>query len=117
MDVATGALFVKPDTGCVESRQVVELEDPQFRLSQRLVTHESKLVEYALVLSRQQGGDWVEVYSLDTKHGYLHEHISGHARKGDRRDVRPLYTQVDVQESLDDPASQMVQAKYRKMRS
>lgn len=115
--LADGAFFVRPDTDCEEARQDVELDDPDFRFSQRLVTHEGKLVEYALVLSRIQGGQWVEVYSVDTRHGVLHEHISGHQRKGDRRDIQPLYTQVDVQESLDDPASQLVLEKYRKMRS
>lgn len=47
----------------------------------------------------------------------LHEHISGHKRKNDRRDIRPLYTQVDVQESLDDAADPLVLEKYRKMRN
>lgn len=59
----------------------------------------------------------MEVYSIDSKHGVLHEHISGHKRKDDRRDLGALYTQVDVQESLDDPAMRMVLEKYRKMRS
>lgn len=114
---APGALFIKPETGCVEVQNTVELDDPDFRLTQRLVTHEKKLVEYALVLSRLQGGQWVQVYSVDTKHGVLHEHISGHQRNNDRRDIQPLYTQVDVQESLDDPASQLVFEKYQRMRS
>lgn len=114
---ATGAFFVKPETGCVERQQDVELDDPDFRLTYRLVTHEAKLVEYALVLCRLQGGLWVEVYSVDTEHGVLHEHTSGHRRNNDRRDIQPLYTQVDVQESLDDPASQLVLKKYLRMRS
>ena len=114
--IVSKSLFVKPESDCVEARQVVELEDPDFLLSQRLVTHNEKLVEYALVLSRLQGGEWVEVYSIDTQHGTLHEHISGHKRKNDRRDIRPLYTQVDVQESIDEPAMQLVFEKYRKMR-
>lgn len=113
---ATNALYVKPESGCVETRQEVELEDPDFLYSQRLVIHENKLVEYALVLCRLQGGEWVEVYSLDTRHGGLHEHISGHKRKDDKREIRPLYTQVDVQESLD-TADQLVLEMYRKMRS
>ena len=115
--VTTQPLFERPDSGCVETRHPVELEDRDFRLNQRLVTHEEKLVEYALVLTRFQGGRWVEVYSIDTRHGALHEHISGHQRDNDRRDIRALYTQVDVQESLDDPAWELVLAKYRKMRS
>lgn len=113
----TQSLFERPDSGCVETRHPVELEDPDFRLNQRLVSHEEKLVEYALVLSRFQGGRWVEVYSVDTRHGVLHEHISGHQRENDRRDIRALHTQVDVQESLDDPAWELVLAKYQKMRS
>ena len=117
MAVATGAFYSRPDSGCSEYQQSVELEDSDFRYTQRLVTHEGKLVEYALILDRLQGGQWVEVYSVDTKHGVLHEHISGHQRKGDRRDIQPLYTQVDVQESLDDAADQLVLEKYRKMRN
>lgn len=117
MHIAEQAFFVRPEAGCIESQQEVELDDPEFRLIQRLVAHEMKLVEFALVLSRLQGGQWVEVYSIDTKHGVLHEHISGHTRKDDRRDLGALYTQVDVQESLDDPAMRMVLEKYRKMRS
>lgn len=95
----------------------MELDDPDFRLMQRLVRADGKLVEYAIVLTRHQGGEWTEVYSVDTKHGVLHEHISGHRRANDRRDIRPLYTQVDVQESFDDPATELVLAKYRRMRS
>lgn len=116
-EIVDQAFFVKPDVGCIETRQEVELDDPEFRISQRLVSHDAKLVEYALVLSRFQGGEWVEVYSMDTQHGVLHEHISGHKRKDDRRDLRVLYTQVDVQESLDDPAMYMVLEKYKRMRN
>lgn len=112
----TSAFFEKPTSGCVERRQDVELEDPDFRYSQRLVVHEDKLVEYALVLTRRQQDRWVEVYSVDTRHGVLHEHVSGHQRENDRRDVQPLYTQVDVQESFD-TADQLVLGIYRRMRS
>ncbi len=113
-----GALFTKPDTGCVETRIKVELEDPDFRIDQRLVTHETKLVEYAVVLSRRwRDGPWDQVYMVDTLHGTLHEHLSGHHRDNDGREIRAMYTQVDVQESLDDPAMLMVLEKYRRMRS
>lgn len=117
MAAVNGAFYVKPDTGCEEFTQMVELNDPEFRYTQRLVVHERRLVEFALVLDRFQGGRWVEVYSIDTQHGVLHQHISGHQRKDDRRDIQPLYTQVDVQESLDDPADRMVLEKYRRMRN
>jgi hypothetical protein len=117
VEIVDQAFFVRPGAGCVESRQEVELDDSEFRISQRLVVYEEKLVEYALVLCRFQGGEWAEVYSIDTRHGVLHEHISGHRRKDDRRDLYALYTQVDVQESLDDPAMYMVLEKYRRMRS
>ena len=116
--VSTGSLYMPPENGCVESRQQVELEDPDFRLDMRLVNSGDKLVEYAVVLSRRwRGGDWDQVYMVDTLHGTLHEHLSGHHQDGDSREIRPLYTQVDVQESLDDPATLMVLEKYRKMRS
>jgi hypothetical protein len=49
--------------------------------------------------------------------GQFVDELPRHKRKNDRRDIHPLYTQVDVQEPLDDPASQLVLAKYRKMRS
>jgi len=117
IDAITGSFYVRPEVGCEEARLVVDLEDPDFRLDQRLVTCDGKLVEFAVVLSRDQGGEWVEVYSVDTKHGLLHEHLSGHRRPNDRRDIKPLLTQVDVQESLDDPAMTMVLEKYRRMRS
>jgi hypothetical protein len=117
LDNVNESFFAKPAKDCVETRQDFDMEDPDFRISQRLVSHESKLVEFALILSRSQGGQWVEVYSIDTEHGMLHEHISGHKRKGDRRDIHALHTQVDVQESLDEPAMRLVLEKYRKMRS
>lgn len=115
---ATTQGFYEPSTtGCPETRQEYELDDPDFRLMQRLIVCDNKLVEYAIVLTRFQAERWVEVYSVDTRHGTLHEHKSGHQRSGDRRDVRPLYTQVDVQESFDDPAMEMVLEKYRRMRN
>jgi len=116
LEASAGVSFVRPESGCEETTDTVELEDIDFRLKQRLVTHERKLVEYAIVLTRHQGGQWVELYSVDTKHGTLHEHIAGHARDDDKREIQPLYTQVDVQESLDS-AVQLVLEKYRKMRS
>jgi hypothetical protein len=114
---AIQSLFVRPESGCVETRQEFDLEDPDFRVSQRLVSHDSKLVEFALILTRFQGGQWVEMYSIDTEHGMLHEHVSGHKRKGDRQDIHALHTQVDVQESLDEPSMRLVLEKYRRMRS
>jgi hypothetical protein len=113
----TQSFFAKPATGCVETNQEFEMDDPAFRVKQRLVAHDTKLVEFAVVLCRLQEGQWVEVYSIDSKHGMLHEHVSGHKRKDDRRDIHPLYTQVDVQESLDEPAMRLVLDKYRMMRS
>jgi hypothetical protein len=111
------ALYEKPAKGCVESKLVYEQEDPDFRIVQRLVTHDEKLVEFAVVLIRLQKGQWVEVYSVDTVHGTLHEHISGHNRENDSREIQPMYTQVDVQESLDEPAMRLVQEMYRRVRS
>jgi hypothetical protein len=115
LDIGVQPFFVKPEKGCVETNQVYEL-DPDFRVVQRLVAHDNKLVEFAVVLNRLQKGRWVEVYSVDTVHGTLHEHVSGHRRKDDSREIQPMYTQVDVQESLDDRAMPLVQEMYRKVR-
>lgn len=84
-----GSLFVRPDAACVETRNTVDLDDPEFRLDVRLVVHEEKLVEYAVVLSRRQAEEWTEVYSVDTRHGTLHEHVSGHRRSNDSKEIRP----------------------------
>lgn len=117
MNLPTQALYIPDKTDCETFRQTVELEDLDFRLKQRLVRCNGKLVEFALILTRFQGYRWVEVYSIDSEHGMLHEHTSGHQRQDDRRDIRALYTQVDVQDSFDDPATRMVYEMYRRLRS
>ncbi|MEW1707007.1 hypothetical protein AB0230_07170 [Microbacterium sp. NPDC089190] len=72
------------------------------RISQRLLTVDHALVYFAIVWSRRNSfGTWTERYSVDTGHGYFHEHTAGHQRPNDRRDIRPLYSQVDVQECFD----------------
>ncbi|MFP5290190.1 MAG: hypothetical protein ACLGH5_04260 [Actinomycetes bacterium] len=94
-------VYERPADGCEEMRIPVPMPHPRFRITQRLVSYRHQLVEFAVILSEWDGRGWEEVYSVDTCHGYLHEHIHGHRKPNDRRDIKPLFTQVDVQESLD----------------
>jgi hypothetical protein len=84
---------------CDESRLPVEL-DIGSRIDQRFHYQRMRPVFFALVFSVWDGERWVERYSVDTAHGYLHDHPTGH-RTDDRRDIQPLYSQIDVQECYD----------------
>lgn len=82
------------------------------QVSQRLLNVHHSLVFFAIVWSqRTTFGGWVERYSVDSGHGYYHEHVSGHQEPDDRRDLRPLYSQVDVQECFD-PGYDRVQDRH-----
>lgn len=109
--------YEKPnDPACIETRIPHDIDDPDYTISLRLVSLHGKLVEFSIVLSQTFGNESVEVYSVDSQHGYLHEHIHGHNKPKDRRDIKPLFSQVDVQESFDEPALQMVLKTYNRRR-
>lgn len=73
------------------------------RIVQRLQFARGTLVFFAIMWIKRDGfGKWEEQHSVDTGHGYFHEHTHGHRRANDRRNVKPLYSQLDVQECFDD---------------
>jgi hypothetical protein len=113
-DEPTLDLFVRPAEGCEDLVIPVDMPDARYRITQRLMSYRHQLVEFAVVLSKWNGDGWDEIYSIDTCHGYLHEHIHGHRKPGDRRDIRPLVSQLDVQESLD-PAYDQVRDHYLRL--
>lgn len=72
------------------------------RIVSRAVYAEYLLVQFAVIwVHRIDIDEWEEMYSVDTAHGSYHEHVTGHKKKPDARELRPLYTQVDVQECFD----------------
>lgn len=86
-----------------EQEMVVDLWPCGCRIVQRLRFDERKTLTFFAIMWIDRGslGTWIEQYSCDTGHGYYHEHVSGHRMPGDRRNIRPLYAQVDVQECFD----------------
>ena len=77
----------------------------------RLSYYRNKLVSFFIGLFEIRDGTNIEIFSVDTHHGWLHKHIHGHRKSNDRRDIRQLLSQVDVQESHDE-AYEMVLKKY-----
>lgn len=72
------------------------------RIAQRLIYADFALIYFAIVwVKRVDLDEWQEQYSCDTGHGYFHEHVTGHRKPHDSRNLRPLYSQVDVQECFD----------------
>lgn len=74
----------------------------------------NKLVWFAVLYYKIENDRGSELYSVDTNHGHFHEHTHGHRKRNDRRNIRPLYTQVDVQESFD-PGYDLVYEKHLAM--
>lgn len=107
-------LYRRPEDGCDVLEIPVDMPDQRYRITQRLVSYRHQLVEFAVVLSHWTGYEWEETYSIDTGHGHLHEHIQGHRQPNDRRDIQPLFLQLDVQESLD-PAYDRVRDHYLRL--
>lgn len=99
---AEETLYHPPETDCEKSPDEVYL-DEQHHLVVVTYAHLGKLVRFFIALKKtvDHEDDPVEQYSVCTLHGYLHEHTTGHQRPNDRRDIRPLHSQVDVQESFD----------------
>ncbi|MDT3331389.1 hypothetical protein Q9S78_11990 [Microbacterium sp. KSW-18] len=79
---------------------------------QRQLLAQHKMVFFAIVWAQKVAlGNLREQYSVDTGHGWFHEHVTGHQKSNDRRDLRALYSQVDVQESFD-PGYDRVQDRH-----
>lgn len=93
-----------------EVRDKIILSDTDF-IELRLSYFRNKLVSFFIGLFEIRDGTNTEISSVDTHHGWLHKHIYGHRRSNDRRDIRQLLSQVDVQESHDE-AYEMVLKKY-----
>ena len=107
------SLYEHPSDGCPQEEYFVEL-DPEYQIVERVVYHEGRIAEFAMILVRVGPSRHTEVYSVDTKHGYLHQHTHGHARPNDKQDVMPLFSQFDVEESWD-TAYGLVKTKYSRL--
>lgn len=84
----------------MELRIPVPLDDPDAEIHIRMRHHETRLVFFAVVLTlRDEKGEWRESCSVDTDHGALHLHHTGHREPDDSREMRPLYSERDVGES------------------
>ncbi len=93
-------LFVHEQKGCAcdESVYQVDLETSGHGIVQRVHYERGKLVFFAIVHTV----DGTEVYSVDSGHGHLHDHPTGHRRADDRRDIRALYSAEDVDKAFDE---------------
>jgi len=106
-------LFHRPEAILCEKTEVpVDLTKPGHRIVQSLWYFDFRLVYFAILWIELTPNGWRERYSVDTGHGYFHEHTHGHA-KADRKDIKPLYTYVDVQECFDE-GYDLVHGKYVK---
>ena len=101
-----------PPKDCREDSSFFEPSDGH-RIISTLVWYRGRLVRFYFAWCVVKDGDWVERYSVCTRHGWLHEHRTGHRGKYDRRDLEPLYSQVDVQEAHD-KAYNLVHNRYLK---
>lgn len=84
-----------------ESTEFIALDKTMF-IQQRLSYQQHKLVSFFIGLFAVDGEVNKELYSVDTHHGWLHAHIYGHQSPQDRRDVRQLFSQQDVEESFEE---------------
>lgn len=100
-----------PSIDCdVDTAEYFLSKDHYIHVTLRL--HEGRLVGFFMAwMARDRDGEWSERYSVCTSHGYLHEHTTGHHRAGDRIDIHPLRSQVDVQEGHD-RAYELVHSRY-----
>jgi hypothetical protein len=106
-------LFERPAPDlCDMQRITVGMLRPEARIDEAMWYHKNRIVGFAIIFSIQdKNGKWQEQYSVDTSHGHLHEHRTGHQSQNDRHNIRPLRTQLDVQE-LFDTAYHMVHNRY-----
>lgn len=84
----------------VEDTPIFLDEERQIRPILHFNSH-NKLCWFAVIYYKMEGKVGKELYSVDTNHGFFHEHVYGHRKRNDRRDIMPLHTQLDVQESYD----------------
>jgi hypothetical protein len=78
---------------------MIPLHGEGYALVVRLSFAQNQLVAFFIGWFRTQDERTQEMFSVDTNHGWLHAHTSGHRRKKDRQNIRPLHTQTDVRES------------------
>lgn len=91
----------KASCDCRVEEIPVEIEEGKQIYQALHYDEKSKLVWFAVLFNRLRDGRGEELYSVDTSHGHFHEHTTGHKKRNDRRNIRPLYSQVNVQESFD----------------
>lgn len=101
--VPTESLFVHNKAECDCRHEILPIEIEPGREIRQVLHFDSrgKLVWFAVLYNKVRSGRGIELYSVDTSHGYYHEHTHGHRRRNDRRDISPLYAQVHVQECFD----------------
>lgn len=67
-----------------------------------LVMKDRRLVRFFIAwMALDRDGEWSERYSVCTRHGHLHEHVTGHHRPNDGVNIEPLRSQADVETSHD----------------
>lgn len=99
------SLYVHDKNICDCRIEEIPVTIDQDRLITQVLHFDSrnKLVFFAVVYTKlDSSGRGTELYSVDTGHGHFHEHTTGHRKRNDRKNIAPLYTQVDVQECFDE---------------
>ncbi len=105
-------LYTPPDDDACEIQEQELWLSAQNRIMLVMVLDNRRLVRFFVAWqTRDRDGDWTEKYSVCTKHGWLHEHTTGHHSPDDRKNRKPLYSQVDVQECYDE-AYELVHGRY-----
>lgn len=101
------------DNECDKDESIYDLPLRGHRLVVVLVSQHGRLVRFFIAWEAwsESNGRWEERYSICTRHGYVHEHLTGHRQPNDRRNIAPITAQVDVQESHDN-AYEMVHNRY-----
>lgn len=112
-ELNTGQLYHAPPADECDVDPSDAFLDPTNRLHTTYYYYRGRLVRFFMAWqSLERGEEWIERYSVCTKHGYLHEHRTGHQMPDDARNIDPLYSQADVQESHD-KAYDMVLNRYQ----
>lgn len=87
-----------PLDDCDEDRMTVGLDEAN-TLAVRRILWNGQLVGYAIVWARSVAGRSLEMVCIDTmNHGCVHRHDGDHATP--YKQLRPINTQADVQESF-----------------
>ncbi len=69
------------------------------RLDFRWVMSKNKITDFTINVSMIEGEDIVEVYRIDTKHGYVHEHRFWKQQRPKRLDVN--YNKVFIEKKAE----------------